>query len=112
MNVDPATLDGKIVDVCEKLNELFKREKDIKANVRSDIDNDSSSYHSLHLPKESHSNLFYQATKRKRTANSNDTIIIRNVFKSTSIVVIVVNSLKIFSNSFDRPLELNPSRRF
>ena len=38
MNVDPATLDGNIADVCEKLSELFKREKDIKANVRTDID--------------------------------------------------------------------------
>ena len=38
MNVDPATLDGNIADICEKLSELFKREKDIKANVRSDID--------------------------------------------------------------------------
>ena len=38
MNVDPATLDGDIADICEKLSELFKREKDIKANVRSDID--------------------------------------------------------------------------
>ena len=38
MNVDPAILDGNITDVCEKLSELFKREKDIKANVRSDID--------------------------------------------------------------------------
>ena len=38
MNVDPATLDGNIADVCVKLSELLKREKDIMANVRTEID--------------------------------------------------------------------------
>ena len=38
MNVDTATLDGNIADVCEKLSELFKREKDIWAKVRTDVD--------------------------------------------------------------------------
>ena len=38
MNVDPIALDGNIADVCEKLSELFKREKDIKASARTDVD--------------------------------------------------------------------------
>ena len=35
---DSVSLDGKIVEVCEKLNQLSKRERDIKINVRTDVD--------------------------------------------------------------------------
>ena len=36
--VDPIVLDGNIAEVCEKLNQLSKRERDIKTNARTDVD--------------------------------------------------------------------------
>ena len=36
--VDPTVLDGNIAEVCEKLNQLSKRERDIKTNARTDVD--------------------------------------------------------------------------
>ena len=36
--VDPTVLDGNIAEVCEKLNQLSKRERDIKTNSRTDED--------------------------------------------------------------------------
>ena len=36
--VDPTILDGNMVEVCEKLNQLSKRERDIKTNARTDVD--------------------------------------------------------------------------
>ena len=36
--VDPTILDGNIVEVCEKLDQLSKRERDIETNDRTDID--------------------------------------------------------------------------
>ena len=36
--VDPTILDGNISEVCEKLNQLSKRERDIKTNARTDVD--------------------------------------------------------------------------
>ena len=36
--VDPTILDGNIAEVCEKLNQLSKRERDIKTNARTDVD--------------------------------------------------------------------------
>ena len=36
--VGPNILDGNIAEVCEKLNQLFKRERDIKTNARTDVD--------------------------------------------------------------------------
>ena len=37
-NIDPNMLDGEISDICDKINLLLKRENDIKANARSDVD--------------------------------------------------------------------------
>ena len=36
--VGPNILDGNIAEVWEKLNQLFKRERDIKTNARTDVD--------------------------------------------------------------------------
>ena len=36
--VDPAILDGNIKEVCEKPNQLSRRERDIKTNARTDVD--------------------------------------------------------------------------
>ena len=36
--VDPTVLDGNIAKVCEKLNQLSKRGRDIKTNARTDVD--------------------------------------------------------------------------
>ena len=34
---DPTILDGNIAEVCEKLSQLSKRERDIKTNARTDV---------------------------------------------------------------------------
>ena len=38
MNVDTIALDGSIADDFEMLSELFKKQKDSKANARTDVD--------------------------------------------------------------------------
>ena len=37
-NVDPNMLDTEITDICEKINQLMKRENDIKSNAHTDVD--------------------------------------------------------------------------
>ena len=36
--IEPEMLDSQISDVCEKINQLFKREHDIKSNAHTDVD--------------------------------------------------------------------------
>ena len=35
--VDPSILDGNIEEVCEQLNKMSKRERDMKTNARTDV---------------------------------------------------------------------------
>ena len=35
--VDPTILDGNIAELCDKLNQLSKKERDIKTNARTDV---------------------------------------------------------------------------
>ena len=37
-NVDPNMLDSEISDICDKINQLLKRENDIKSNAHTDVD--------------------------------------------------------------------------
>ena len=37
-NVDPNMLDTEITDICDKINQLMKRENDIKSNAHTDVD--------------------------------------------------------------------------
>ena len=36
---DPTILDGNIAEACEQLNQLSKKERDIKTKARIDLDN-------------------------------------------------------------------------
>ena len=37
-NIEPNMLDSQISDICEKINQLMKRENDIKSNAHTDVD--------------------------------------------------------------------------
>ena len=37
-NIEPNMLDGQISEVCDKINQLLKRENDIKSNAHTDVD--------------------------------------------------------------------------
>ena len=37
-NIEPNMLDGEISEICDKINQLLKRENDIKSNARTDVD--------------------------------------------------------------------------
>ena len=36
--IEPNMLDSQISDICEKINQLLKRENDIKSNAHTDVD--------------------------------------------------------------------------
>ena len=37
-NIEPNMLDSEISDICDKINQLLKRENDIKSNAHTDVD--------------------------------------------------------------------------
>ena len=37
-NIEPNMLEGEISKICDKINQLLKRENDIKTNARTDVD--------------------------------------------------------------------------